>query len=246
MKIITPMPITAYFEVANEVSSSVRKNEGPAMRLVLEVDELIRERLFGVDIDLGIHPMNLTLASYYSFLAAVRVAISGQAAGVFPLLRQGLECACYAYRMTEDEQLVDIWLRRHKDAEHEKFCRKSFGSAVSDTSRSIGQKQAELGTLVSELNQASIDFGGHPNLKSVLPHMSLKDLEEHVEVALVCLYDANDRHIQFNLIACAETGIACAFVAALAAKNHPLIDAEYTSLNAIYGRVRETVAALRE
>ena len=133
MKIITPMPITAYFEVANEVSSSVRKNEGPAMRLVLEVDELIRERLFGVDIDLGILPMNLTLASYYSFLAAVRVAISGQAAGVFPLLRQGLECACYAYRMTEDEQLVDIWLRRHKDAEHEKFCRKSFGSAVSDT-----------------------------------------------------------------------------------------------------------------
>lgn len=78
MKIITPMPITAYFEVANEVSSSVRKNEGPAMRLVLEVDELIRERLFGVDIDLGILPMNLTLASYYSFLAAVRVAICNQ------------------------------------------------------------------------------------------------------------------------------------------------------------------------
>jgi hypothetical protein len=64
-------------------------------------------------------------------------------------------------------------------------------------------------------------------------------VEEGTAVNLTCLYGERNINLQAGLMACAEVGIASTFVSALAAKNHPLIDDEFTALAAIYERVRE-------
>lgn len=212
-------------------------SETPGWRLVQEVDELIRSGLLGVEIDVDVFALMLIINSYYSFLGAVRVALSGQAVAIFPLLRHGLECACYAHAISQRPELADVWKDRHRSEETFKACRNAFAGAVADTARSVGERQPELGSLINDTYQASIDFGAHPNARSLLLHTSIRDVEEGTAVNLTCLYGERDVNLQAGLVACAEVGIASAFVCALAVRNHPLIDEGFAALGAIYTRV---------
>lgn len=247
MKFDIPLRLSAFLDIAGDTSIRVSANAGPALRLIEEVDDLIREKLWGTDVGLAPVPATVAMNSYYSFLAAVRIVISGQVAAIFPLIRHSLECACYAYRMAEDPKVVNMWLNRHHGEQEQKACRRTFTSAVADVSRSVAARQEQLGSLVNDLYQWSIDLGAHPNQKSIVSHLSLDNSDDStVRVDFTCLYGAEDLRIQQGLLACAEDGIASAFVIALAAKDHPLIDAEYTALAAVYRRVQETVAELQK
>jgi hypothetical protein len=241
---IKDKPLSVFLSAADDTTKRLLATSTVGVRLVQEVDDLIRLRLWGEDVQLGPVPGMLALNSYYSFLGAVRVALSGQLAAVFPLIRHSLECACYTYLMTERPELSAVWSNRHKGGDELKSCRKAFGSAVADVANSIKSRHEQLGSLIDDLYQASIDFGARPNAKSVISHIFLKELEEGTEVSLACLFGENDIRCQQGLIACAENGIASTFITALAAKNHSLVDVNYTSLAAIYARVQAAIAEL--
>lgn len=74
--------------------------------------------------------------------------------------------------------------------------------------------------------EASIDFGAHPNRKSVIDHLEdsgpagdgLHGFE------LIGVYGSNSWQVNHALLACVEAGQAIAFLMAAAAENHPLIN----------------------
>jgi hypothetical protein len=243
----SPPPMSEFLRIANGVSVDVVANNGPGLRIAREVDDLIRTRLFGTDLDVGISSANMAMASYFSFLGGIRAALSGHVAAVFPMIRHGIECACYAYRFEEDGALIDVWLQRHRGETERQACRKAFGTVVRDVSTSVTAQQEDLGRLIDGLNQASIDFGAHPNPRSIINNLSIDEdrVDGLVGVSLACLCGPEDLRIQTGLIACAETGIASAFVIALAAESHPLLADQYRALADTYARVQEAVAEIQ-
>lgn len=241
---IKDKPLSVFLQAADETSAKCLSTRSPSLELVHEVDELIRLRLWGEDVQLDAVSALLAINSYYSFLGAVRTALSGHFVAIFPLIRHSLECACYAYLLAEKPALGEIWSNRNQSADGLRACRRAFGGAVSDVARSIKGRQQQLGSLVDDLYQASIDFGAHPNTRSIFPNLSINEVTEGTKVLLACLYGEHDLRLQQGLIACAENGIASAFVVALAAKNHSLLDHNYAALSHMYGRVYETIGLL--
>lgn len=163
----------------------------------------------------GMSPIAMMAAmnAFMLYLAGVRVAMTGHAAAIFPLLRTALESACYAFLMSRNPDLERVWLDRHRDKAGLAACRKSFTSAVKDTAKGINAIQADSGDIVLQAYEAAIDFGGHPNVRSVFGHVSVNDPggdEYHVNLA--GLYGPEAREISQALVACLDFGQAIAIV----------------------------------
>lgn len=245
MQILPPRPLSEFLEASDQVSDAVLAEGRAGVRLVREVDTLIRERLFGVgEIDINIFAMNLAFSCYFSFLASIRVALSGHATAVYPLIRQMLEFACYAYLIAEDPARGEVWLARHNSDDERMACRKAFSSAVAEVSKSINERAPNFGDRVRDIYDSSIDFGAHPNPRAVFDHLRYRDEGKHVRVESIALYDKADIAVQRALVACAETGITAVFVIALAAKNHPLIDERFTAFETFQDHVFAAEAEL--
>jgi hypothetical protein len=54
----------------------------------------------------------------------------------------------------------------------ERLCRKHLSSAVNDAARSINAQQAGSGDWIYDIYQSAIDFGAHPNPRSILLHLN--------------------------------------------------------------------------
>ena len=137
--------------------------------------------------------MVLSMNAYMLFLAGVRVAMTGHVTACFPVLRTALESACYGFLIAKDPDLSAVWADRHKDADSKKVCRKAFGSAVTDVAKLVEREQPGGGQWLSDAYDAAIDFGAHPNIKSVFGHVRiLEDVPEdpYFRVNLAGLYGA--------------------------------------------------------
>jgi hypothetical protein len=73
---------------------------------------------------------------------------------------------------------------------------------------------------------ASIDFGAHPNRKSVIDHLEDSGPvgEDFHSFELTGVYGQNSWHVNFALLVCVEVGQAIAFLVAASSENHPLIN----------------------
>ncbi|WP_281973134.1 hypothetical protein [Ruegeria faecimaris] len=152
-------------------------------------DSFFSEQLLKESPKMGATQGILAMQARMLLFSATRMALSGHAAATLPLLRTSLEAACYSYMVGHDSDKETIWLNRHKSEEAGRACRRAFTSAVTDAAKLIeAQDGVSVGTqqLISGAYQASIDFGAHPNPKSVLPHLRIdKEREDgKIEVGL--------------------------------------------------------------
>lgn len=114
-----------------------------------------------------------------SFLAAIRLIMSGQISESYPVLRVALEQAWYALYIAKDPQppaRTEIWLRRNEDEASKLKCKNEF------TVANVRSTHASLDTVTSrqlhQLYETLIDFGGHPNQRGVLTAMSMSETEQ--------------------------------------------------------------------
>lgn len=204
--------------------------------LVKDVDSLIREVWTGT-LDAQPIPSFLNLSAYYSYLAAVRVAVSGHVPAIFPLMRAALESACYAFLVTKDAALLTVWTNREKSEKDRAVCRKAFTSAVKETSTRLRSVQVEMADYVRDLYEASITFGAHPNPLSVFHHLEIGQDEgsDHVKVAFTAAYSETSFEVRHALLACAEYGIAVAYLNFQCLGSHPHVEV----LNRHFNEVNE-------
>jgi hypothetical protein len=116
----------------------------------------------------------LLLRCQYAFKAAAAMALAGQAADVFPVLRSVLEYAGYCLVISETPALENVFVLRHAGGaamkeQRDAFQIKAIKGAV------CRQCTTAMTTLYDDLYQRTIDFGAHPNPHAVFSTSSLDD-----------------------------------------------------------------------
>lgn len=193
------------------------------MYLVSQMDDIFHDEIF-------LHPLSgnptadlLIINAYTLLLAAVREALTGHVVCVFPVVRAALESSCYAYLIASDDSRADVWLDRHSSEAALKKCRALFTAKKAvDALRGSDPVMAEY---VWSFYESSIDFGAHPNTKSVIGHLTNSGPAQgglH-GFEFTSVYGKNSWQVNHALFVCVEAGQAIAYLIAASIDNHPLI-----------------------
>lgn len=115
----------------------------------------------------------LLLRCHAALRAAVGLAMSGQAAEAYALCRVMLEYAAYAVHIHfhSDVRLEEVWLDRHKSPASMETQRNAFWHRK--VLASVKAANVHVGQRFEDLYQRTIDFGGHPNEKSVTSNLKM-------------------------------------------------------------------------
>jgi hypothetical protein len=204
--------------------------------LVRQVDALIRDVCAKSDAK-SPFPTFLGMNAYYFFMVSVRTAISGHVSAVFPLVRAGLESACYAFLVTKDAALLSIWTDREMGDKERAACRRAFTSAIKDTSDRLRSIQPEVADYLRDLYDAAITFGAHPNASAVMPYLGVSDDLDgnHWRVTFTCMYGEKSREVKRALLACVEYGIMIAYLITYLTEKHT----DIVEINARFNRLND-------
>ena len=118
-------------------------------------------------------PALLLLRCHSAFRAAAGLAMSGQACEAMIVSRAMLEFAAYAVHIDRTPALETVWLDRHQDDASMKKQKKAFSHV--DVLASVKAANRHAGDRFENLYQRTIDFGGHPNERSVTGNLKMVD-----------------------------------------------------------------------
>ena len=172
------------------------------------------------------------------------MATTGHSASTFPLFRTSLEAACYAYNIWSQPELEQVWLDRNNDEKAHRKSRRAFTSAVKDTAKHLATRSFVWPGTEDWINTAynhSIDFGAHPNPKSILPGVTMDDQRDDgmVGMNLAGVYGGDSFESERLMVAAIDYGQLILLIAALGtAKPSQTI---FDSLNMINDRKEKYV-----
>ena len=134
-------------------------------------------------------PRFLLVRAHSSFLAAIRLAMSGQMTDAFPVLRSAIESTWYALHIAKDPRRIErceIWLRRDEGDAAKSRCKSEFTIAnVKHTHYSLDAKTAkELHGIYEDL----IDFGAHQNQFGVMSAMKKTESGKQTDFSVGILH----------------------------------------------------------
>lgn len=118
----------------------------------------------------------LLTRSWFSFRGTCMMAMSGQAAEAYVLMRGCLEGALYALHIDINPELRMVWLNRDRDVESRKVCQNRFKHR--GVAKSLEAKSQWLYEIMSQLYEQTIDQGAHPNKRSVTDGL---EVDEDIE-----------------------------------------------------------------
>lgn len=131
----------------------------------------------------------LMIRTHSSFLAAIRLAMSGQLSESYAVLRAAIEQAWYALHMAKDPQppnRAKVWLCRNDDEVSKSKCKSEFTVAnVRSTHESLDSVTAKQ---LHQLYETMIDFGAHPNQLGVFMAMSKSETEKEIRYRVGILF----------------------------------------------------------
>ena len=114
----------------------------------------------------------LLLRTQSAFRTAAGLAAAGQAAEAYVLNRSVLENAAYALHLNKNPALRKVWLDRHVDASSLEASANSLSHRK--VQKTVTQANRHAGEQFEKLYQQTIDFGGHPNERSVTGNMKMQ------------------------------------------------------------------------
>lgn len=157
---------------ANELWSFA--NDSEFTKLLSQCDSLIFETLrkvfpeSTVEANLG---SLLFVNSHNHFRAAARLCLSGQCLPVYPTARASLETALYGWFLITHPDKVEEWLNK-PEAKGKPRTEWNNTFMFSKIAERIGELDPDSEQTLNELHQISIDFGAHPNRKSLASNLS--------------------------------------------------------------------------
>lgn len=201
--------LSAYLEDANGNRFATFFNKRQEYALLSEIDDCftrIGENLINPK---GLIEALLLLRSHSAFRTACGCAMAGQATDTYPLIRTTLEYAGYALFVQGDHKAQELWLRRHEGAGALAAVRKHFqsGSIV----REIKKKDKELGHIYEGLYNVTIDFGAHPNERSVTGSLAILKGEEKTTFQQIFLH-GDDLAAANALVSVARAGLCALYL----------------------------------
>jgi hypothetical protein len=161
--------IEGFLDFAAEIEREAVEKNPDLVGFLSEIDDAFKPLLFQGKLKAPYLPALLMMNSYASFLGAVRTALSGQSPPVFMILRGSLESAAYAL-LAREEANAKAYYERDKN---KAVCQKAF--TMGNTVIILKEIDPNLGKFFKEHYEAQIDFGAHPNTKSIIHHVSLRE-----------------------------------------------------------------------
>lgn len=172
-------PLSSFFKDAEYNDRASALNLPAFFALLQRVDAAFRRGNAAIEKDNReelLVPRFLLVRTHSSFLAATRLAMSGQLSESYAILRVALEQAWYALHIGKDPQppkRSTVWLCRHDDEASKARCKSEFAvQNIRSTHEALDPATAKL---LHQLYEMTIDFGGHPNQKSLLSAMRRAD-----------------------------------------------------------------------
>jgi hypothetical protein len=140
-----------YLTITVENSAAMLRAPSPAFNVLTDIDQLMSAVWTS---DLRRDPIVLFLGVNGQMLihGAVRTAVAGQVAAIYPLLRAALESACYGFRISKDPALLQVWADREKGEAQ----RKAFKPSVADAVEDLRKVEEELAQYIQSLYEESI------------------------------------------------------------------------------------------
>jgi hypothetical protein len=106
------------------------------------------------------------------FLGAARLSLSGQQTESWLLLRACIENSLYACYVFGNPELAKIWTDRHKSEEHRNKCKGKF--TIKNVFTALEKRSKSIATEARQSYDMTIDFGAHPNERSLFPNLQKK------------------------------------------------------------------------
>ena len=131
-------------------------------------------------------PRTLLIRSHSAILAAMRLAMSGQAFEAQTVLRVGIEHAWYALHITRDPAppaRARIWWDRGDSPEATQACKDEF--TVGNVRRTHEALDRDTAAAMQRLYDDAINLGGHPNQGGVA--LGLRIAEENEETVTIAV-----------------------------------------------------------
>ena len=197
--------LTSYFELAYRNRFATFANKRPVFDRLIAIDSCYMEIAKNWLNPKKLMEAILFLRCHTAYREACEHAVAGQTAGVFPLVRVCLEYAGYALHMSENEGLDELWLRRHDDVDSKKAMKNEFTPA--NVRATIKTKNQHIEDVFKNLYDRTIDFGAHPNERSITANLTIIDQEKSKKFESVYAH-GDGPQFDHALKTCAQTGIA--------------------------------------
>lgn len=158
---------------ANSIATFANKREA---HRICRIDDLmfeIAENWKGISptID-NIVPLMMFFRSHSAFRSASALGLGGATVEGMTVLRLCLEFAGYAALIAGDTSLARPWFDRDTDAKAKQRIRDEFvGGKIK---AAIKKLDATLSSIYSDLYDRTIQFGAHPNEKSVTANLTIE------------------------------------------------------------------------
>jgi hypothetical protein len=149
------------------------------------------------------------IRSHSAYRAGCQLAMSGQSTESFCVLRSCLEFGLYGLHIANDGNLGEIWLKRHETEESLKRVRGKFSNrAVIESLRTLDETLHET---VKVLYERTIDYGGHPNERSITSNLTMKVDDEDLKIRQYSL--AGDSLVlEHGLKSAAQIGLSALYM----------------------------------
>ncbi|MEQ8701472.1 MAG: hypothetical protein RLT05_33545 [Bauldia litoralis] len=147
----------------------------PEVRRVIAIDAVYMDVFVGkpwVNPGASIAP-TFFIRGHAAWRSAVEHAMSGQVAEVFAPGRLALEYAAYALRICTQEELAEVFLKRHDSEAALKACKSAF--RAEKLVRAIGELDVPGADRFEKLYQRAVDYGAHPNERAITGSLSIDD-----------------------------------------------------------------------
>lgn len=165
--------LAQYFEAAASNRAATFANHRDEFELLSRIDGCFRK----VAKD-WLNPQNelsaaLFLISHRYFMASSEHSCAGQIAESFAMSRACLEAAGYSLHVMANPSLGPVWIKRHDDDASKAAVRKEF--SPDRIRRSIDQRNKKAAEIFQKLYERAIDFGAHPNERSLSSTLEIQD-----------------------------------------------------------------------
>ena len=205
-------PLSEFIEMSRENDHATFVQMRGEYGVLLRVDRCFKDITENLNENTSLLSALLVKRAHGAYRAACRLAISGQVVDSFPVLRGCLETAMYCLHIDRHPTAGDIWMRRHDDAESTNACRREF--TVGNVMTTWEAEDQRVAATARMLYERTIDFGAHPNERSLTASMIIEELEGATSFSHLLL-TGNSLHIAHAMKTCAQVGVAALCAARL-------------------------------
>jgi len=150
------------------------------------------------------------LKAHSAYLGGVRLAVSGQCAEAYMVLRGCLESAIYGLYLSRHIESQEVWLNRHKDEKSLKLVKDEF--KMINLFKELEVVDPKIHKTTRLLYDRTIDYGAHPNELALTSLLKITEEEDKIKLDLYCLAGGNTQAFQLAMKTTTQVGLCALYI----------------------------------